>query len=114
MIQARSKSFGHALAGLRTLVLEQTNARIHAVATLVVIVAGLTLELTPLEWIAITVCVAMVWCAEAMNTAIEYVCDLVEPEQHPLVRRAKDVAAGGVLVCAIAAVVVALLILLNH
>lgn len=114
MIGSRLKSFAHAFTGIGTLVAEQTNARIHALATLVVIVGGAALELTYMEWIAVTVAVAMVWCAEAMNTAIEYICDLVEPEENPLVRRAKDVAAGGVLVCAIAAIVVALLILVNH
>ncbi len=114
MIRARIHSFLCAFAGVRTLVAEQANARIHLVATIVVVVAGFWMGLTSMEWVAVVICMALVWCAEAMNTAIEYLCDLVQPEEHPLVRRAKDVAAAGVLVCAIAAAVVAALILLNQ
>jgi diacylglycerol kinase len=111
-VKDRLKSFGYAFQGLRTLVLEQTNARIHLLATVFVIGLGLNQGLTRLEWVAILLCVALVWCAEALNTSLEYLCDAVHPEQHPLIGRAKDVAAAGVLVCAVVSVAVAVLIFL--
>ena len=114
MLRERLASFGHACAGLATLVREQANARIHLAATLVVVGVGLWLDLRSGEWLAVIICVALVWSAEAMNTALEYLCDLVHPDQHPLIRKAKDVAAGGVLACALAALLVALVILRQH
>jgi diacylglycerol kinase len=109
-VKARLRSFGYAFKGLRTLVLEQTNARIHLLATVSVIGLGLNQGLARLEWVAILLCVAMVWCAEALNTSLEYLCDAVHPEHHQLIERAKDVAAAGVLVCAAISVAVAALV----
>lgn len=111
-IRDRLNSFVYAFAGLRTLVLEQANARIHLLATVIVIGLGLYQGLGRLEWVAILLCIAMVWCAEALNTSLEYLCDALHPEQHPLIKRAKDVAAAGVLVCAIISIAVAGLIFL--
>jgi diacylglycerol kinase len=110
MLPGRVRSFGHALTGWRTLIAEQTNARIHLLATAVVICLGWWQSLQDWEWVAILLCIALVWCAEALNTALEYLCDLVQPEPDPLVKRAKDVAAGGVLVCAVIALIVAAII----
>ena len=86
------------------------HARVHAVATAIAVAGGLALGIDRLEWVALTLTIAAVWSLEAVNTAIEAVCDLVSPKQHPLVEKAKDVAAGAVLVAAIAALIVAALI----
>jgi len=86
------------------------NARVHALATVIAVSAGFILGIDRLEWVALVLTIAAVWSLEAVNTAIEAVCDLVSPEQHPLVKKAKDVAAGAVLVAALAALVVAGLI----
>ena len=86
------------------------NTRVHALATVIAVSTGLFLDIDRLEWVALVLTIAAVWSLEAVNTAIEAVCDLVSPEQHPLVEKAKDVAAGAVLVAAIAALIVAGLI----
>jgi len=109
-LQARLASFGHALRGLGELVATQHNARIHAAASGLVLALGFGFGLSAGEWLAIALAIASVWSAEAMNTAFEALCDVVSPDQHPLVRRAKDVAAGAVLASAIGAAVVGLIV----
>ena len=102
---SRMASFGHALRGLAVL-LRQPNARIHAVAALLVTGLGLALHVSALEWCALSLAMAMVLGAEALNTAIELVVDMVQPEWHALARDAKDGAAAGVLICTLGAVAV--------
>ena len=109
-VAARIRSFGHAFAGLRTLLTEQHNARIHLAATIVVLVAGLYFEVSRGDWLVLLLTIALVWLAEALNSALEYLCDAAVPEHHPLIGKAKDVAAAGVLLCAGIAVVVAVLV----
>jgi len=104
------RSFGNAFRGIGILLRTQANARIHAVAMAVAVAAGVWFRISPGEWCAIAAAVGLVWMAEGMNTAIEAVVDLVQPETHPLAGRAKDVAAGAVLCAALAALVVGLLI----
>ncbi len=86
------------------------NARIHAAATVVVVAAGLGFKITSGEWLAIVVVIALVWVAEAFNSALESLGDAVSADPDPLVGRAKDVAAGAVLLAAIAALLVAALV----
>lgn len=88
----------------------QHNAWIHAAATVVVVGAGLAWWLTATEWCAVVLAVMAVWMAEALNTALECLADATSPAFHPLIGKAKDVAAGAVLLAAVGAVVVGLLI----
>ena len=111
-LRARLQSFRFALAGLRTLLLEQHNTRIHLLATVLVLLLAWLLEVTAPEWLALLLTIALVWLAEAMNTALEYLADAAVPQQHDLIRKAKDVAAAGVLICALVAVAVAALVFL--
>ena len=106
----RLASFRYAGRGLRALVASQPNARIHAAATLAAGLLALALDLSPLEGCALVLAIGLVWLAEALNTALELLCDLASPKPHPLVARAKDVAAGGVLAAALAAALVGLLL----
>ncbi len=106
----RINSFRYAFQGLADLFRSQPNARIHLFATLVVVVAGWGLHISHLEWLALVICVAMVMALEAMNTALEYLTDLVSPEFHPLAGKVKDVAAAAVLIGAFGAVVVGLIV----
>ena len=109
-IPARLRSFVYALQGVRTLFVSQHNAWIHAAATLCVCGLGWLLSISPLEWCVIVLAIATVWTAEALNTALEFLCDAVAPERDPRVGRAKDVSAAGVLVAAIGAAVVGLVV----
>ena len=113
-LSGRLRSFGHAFRGLKTLLQTQHNARIHAFATVLVVVAGALAGLSVAEWALIALAAVCVWATEAMNTAIEFVVDLASPEQHPLAAKAKDVAAGAVLISAIGSVVVACLVFGPH
>jgi len=88
----------------------QHNAWIHALATLGALGAGIGLDIDRGEWLAIVLAIMAVWTAEALNTAFESLCDVASPEFHPMVERAKDVAAGAVLVAALGAVCIGLLV----
>lgn len=102
-VRARLRSFVYAGRGITTMLASQHNARIHAVATLLVVGAGFGFGVSRLEWLTLILAVVSVWTAEALNTALEFLCDVASPEFHPLVEKAKDVAAGAVLICAIGA-----------
>jgi len=105
-LDSRLRSFGHAFRGLKVLLQTQPNARIHAAATVLVVAAGVLLQISPAEWALIVLAIAGVWTAEALNTAIEFLVDLVSPDPHPLAGKAKDVAAGAVLIAAIGSAVI--------
>jgi diacylglycerol kinase len=107
----RGRSFVHAFRGIARLFADQPNARIQAGAAVAVVVMGLWLRVSRRDWAILVLTVAAVLGAEAMNTALEALADRVAPDVHPLVAKAKDAAAGGVLLIAIAAVVVGLLVL---
>jgi diacylglycerol kinase (ATP) len=88
----------------------QHNAWIHAAATVVVGVAGVVLRLSWAEWCWIVLAVVAVWTAEALNTAFEFLTDVASPNFHPIAGKAKDVAAGAVLLSAIGAIIIGLLV----
>ena len=113
-LSARLRSFRYAAAGLGTLLRTQHNAWIHAAATLLVIGAALYFGLNAYEWLWLVLALALVWTAEAFNTAIELLADAVTREPHPLIGQAKDVAAGAVLIAALAALVIGVLVLGPH
>jgi diacylglycerol kinase len=104
-------SFRHAIEGIACVIEEERNARIHLAATAAVIVLGLWLGLTPIEWALIVVAIALVFVGEMLNTVIEMVIDLVMPDEHPLAKAVKDVAAGAILLASLAAAIIGLLVL---
>lgn len=109
----RKRSFGYALKGLCTLYRE-SNARIHAAATALVIALGALVALRPIEWTLLAISATVVWVAEALNTALEALSDATVPEHSPHIAVAKDVAAGAVLLASWGAVAVGLLVFLPH
>lgn len=110
----RIRSFAFAARGIITMLRSQHNAWVHAAATVLVCVAGLLLGLTRFEWCWIVLAIVAVWTAEALNTAFEFLADVASPEFHPLVKKAKDVAAGSVLIAAAGSVVIGTLVLGPH
>lgn len=106
----RIKSFGYAWKGVRSFIGREPNARIHCLAIVVVTVAGFFFGITRTEWLAVIICFGLVLAAEGFNTAIERLVDLVSPERNPIAGDVKDIAAGAVLICAIAAAIVGLII----
>ncbi|MCP3929708.1 MAG: diacylglycerol kinase family protein [Bacteroidetes bacterium] len=110
IIKKRLKSFKYAFKGILCLFKTQSNAKIHSFATLLVIVSGLFLSLSSVEWCLIVFAIAIVFSAEAFNTSLEFLTDLVSPKYHPLAEKTKDVAAAGVLITSIAAAVIGILV----
>lgn len=110
----RLKSFQYAWSGIRELVAGQMNARIHLVATVMVVTFGLCVNLDRMDWVALAIVIGLVWVAEAMNTALEYLADASIPEHNELVGKAKDLSAGAVLLAAVTATIVGALIFWPH
>lgn len=106
------KSFGYAFTGIYDLLRSEPNTRIHLLATICAIIAGILLRISQTEWCIVLIVIALVWAAEAFNTAIEKLTDHLFPEYNEKARLAKDISAGAVLVCAIAALVCGLIIFL--
>jgi diacylglycerol kinase (ATP) len=92
----------------------QRNAWVHASATVVVCIAGFVFDLSRPEWCWIVLAMVAVWTAEALNTALEFLTDLASPTFHPIAGKAKDVAAGAVLLAAAGSVVIGLIVFGPH
>jgi diacylglycerol kinase len=110
----RLRSVRFALQGIATMVRSQQNAWIHAAATVAVVALGAFLGLSAGEWCWIVLAIVAVWTAEALNTALEFLTDVASPDFHPVAGKAKDVAAGAVLLSAIGAVAIGLLVFGPH
>lgn len=108
------RSFGYAWKGIRSCVGKEQNLSFHLITTVCVVTAGWCFCITRGEWIAIVLCIGMVIAAEFFNSAIERLVDLVSPQRHPMAGQVKDIAAGAVLVCALAAIVVGLIIFIPY
>ena len=109
-LKKRLSSFKYAFQGIGYLFRNEHNAWIHLFIAVCVIIAGFLLHISPSEWADIIFSIGMVLAAEAFNTAIEALSDIISPDYKRLIRRAKDVAAGGVLLAAMAAVTIGLII----
>jgi diacylglycerol kinase len=105
------RSFSYAFEGVVALFRYENNARFHLIAAIAAIIVGLIVELERLEWALVAIVIGGVWTAEAFNTAIEKVCDLVSPDYHPQIKAAKDLAAAGVMLTSWSAVVVGVLVI---
>ena len=106
------KSFGFAWQGIKAVFTSEPNMRIHAVVALLVLIFGFIFSISSIEWIAIVICIGLVFSAEMFNTAFETLVDKVSPAKDPLAGKTKDVAAGAVFIAAIVSVVVGVIIFL--
>ena len=107
-VLARLNSFRFAFAGIAYMLRTQHNAWLHLIATLVVVAAGVALNVSGEDWRWLVVAIVLVWTAETVNTAFEHLCDVVSPEFHASVQKSKDIAAGAVLIAVIGAVIIGL------
>ncbi len=102
-------SFRNALRGIADIVKGERNFRTDLLAAVLVVAAGFVVDLNGAEWGEVVIAIVVVLLAEAVNTSIETVLDLVEPERNELVRKAKDISAGVVLLAACGSVAIGLL-----
>lgn len=110
----RAKSFTHAGRGIWILIKTTHNAWVHICLLCFAVLLGLFFHITRVEWMLLVVAAGIVLAAEAFNTAIEIDIDLTSPDIHPLARDVKDVAAGAVLIAALAALLIGLFIFVPY
>lgn len=108
--QRRTGAFVDAARGIRLLLEGEAHARFHLLATLAVVGLGVWTRISSNEWLAISLAIGLVWVAEGLNSAIEACVDLASPDHHQLAGKAKDIAAGAVLLAAICAAIVGILV----
>ncbi len=113
-LKGRIRSFQYAIRGIALMIHSQHNAWLHALATVIVVSIGCLFHIDTGDWCWLVLALMAVWTAEAMNTALEFLADVASPEFHPLVEKAKDVAAGAVLLSAIGSVIIGLLVFMPY
>jgi undecaprenol kinase len=104
------KSFAYAGQGIAHGFRTQRNMRVEAAIAAIIIIAGIFLKITAVEWAVIFVCIGMVLSAELVNTVTELAVDLLTQRYHPMAKLAKDAGAGAVLITALASVAVGIAI----
>ena len=107
-------SFRHAGRGFAWALSSQANLRVHFGAAAVVLIGAVLLHFSAIEFVGLVLCFAVVIAAELFNTTLEVLIDYAWPEHHPMIGRAKDVAAAAVMVAAAGAAVVGILLFAHH
>jgi diacylglycerol kinase (ATP) len=105
------QSFSHAFRGFVSFFSLEPNSFIHLAAAVAVAIVAWWNHITPFEWLWLLACISLVFITEMLNSAIEKLCDVVEPEQHPQIKIIKDISAAAVLLASIFSVVVGIIIL---
>lgn len=103
-VKSRFRSFTHAFNGLRLLLKSEHNARIHTLAAMTAIAAGIILKINLTEWCLIIFVIGLVFITELINTSLETISDVVDPEWNEKIRDAKDYSAAAVLISAVISV----------
>lgn len=106
------KAFGYAATGLVVFFRHEKNGKIQAAIALLVVVLGVALHVSRVDWMWLSACIALVLALEMMNSAIEKICNLVHPNFHPAVKIVKDMSAGAVLWISVFSAVIGVLIFL--
>lgn len=109
-IKSRLKSFKYAINGLKILIIDEHNSRIHLVALFIAVTLGIILKISNTEWLVIVIVIGFVFSMEIINSAIESLADFVSPNYHETIKKVKDLSAAAVLVSAIVSVVSASII----
>lgn len=109
-IKSRAASFRFAFKGIAVLFRNEPNAIIHLVAVILVTCAGIIIDINRFEWCLIAIVAGLVFIAEIFNTSLENLGDAIDPQWNESIKKAKDLAAAGVLVAAIISVITGLII----
>lgn len=113
-LRKRLKSFRYAFNGIKIMFSSEHNSWIHLLAAIIVLLLGFYFHINSTEWILVIIVIAMVLAAELINSAIEIVINLISPGYNTKAGKVKDLAAGAVLVCAIAAACIGIIIFLPY
>lgn len=113
-LQARLKSFEYAFQGFKHLLKAEANFKVHLIASGIVLFAGFYFQISGLEWALVGCCVGGVLSAEAFNSAIEHLCDVVSPQQNPVIGKIKDMSAFAVLIVSLVALAIGCLIFIPY
>ncbi len=109
-LRKRARSFRYAWQGIVASFRSEANLKIHLIIASLVIICGFLFHISIQEWLICMLSFGLVISMELMNTVAETLVDLISPEQHPLAGKAKDIAAGAVLVSAVFAAIAGLII----
>ena len=109
-LKKRLKSFQYDINGLKVLVRNEHNSRIHTVAMIGAIILGIILKISNIEWIAIVIVIGFVFSIEIINSAIEYLADFVSPDYNEIIKIVKDLSAAAVLISSIVSLIVGIII----
>lgn len=107
-------SFKHAIEGIWTALREEPNLKFHFIIALVVVTLAVVLNVSEVEWLILILTMGVVVSLELTNTAIEELVNSFTENEHPSAKKAKDVAAGAVLVTSITAVIIGFFIFLPY
>lgn len=113
-LKNRIKAFGYAFSGIKNSFMRETHLKLHLLSVILVVTLGLFLDVSKSDWLILSLAITLVIAFEMVNTAIENLCDMIQPEQDPKIKYIKDVAAGAVLVVCIFAVVAGLFVFLPY
>jgi diacylglycerol kinase len=109
-VKSRIKSFSFAFRGLASLIKNEHNSRIHLIAAIAAVTAGILLKLNFYEWSFIIIVTGLVFVTELLNSALESLADKIGPEWSDLIMKSKDYSAAAVLISAIIALITGCLI----
>jgi diacylglycerol kinase len=99
-LRSRFGSFKHAFRGISSLLSEEHNSRIHALAALIVIILGFVLKVNPIEWCLLIIVTGLVFITEFINSSLENIADVADPQWNEKIGKAKDYSAAAVLISA--------------
>lgn len=114
LVQSRLQSIKYAVNGIILMFKREPNIKLHAIATVIVVIAGFIDGFNTYKWLALVFAISAVWITEGVNTAIEKLCDYSCGEQyHPAIKTIKDISAGAVLLAAISSIIIGILLFIN-
>ena len=108
------RSFKFAFNGLKILLAEEHNSRIHFLIAACVVVAGIAFKISIYDWIGLVFAIGLVITVEIFNSVVENIADFVHPEKHDMIKKIKDLSAAGVLVSAVTALIIGLIVFLPY
>lgn len=109
-LAGRWKAIGYAFKGALILLRTEASIQVQTVIAIIMTIAGFYFEITATEWIAQTLCIGLIMGLEGMNTTAEAIADFIHPDFHKKIGHIKDIAAGAVVMTAIASTIVGLII----